>query len=63
MLTRQRIEDGQTLRLTIKTVNEGWEIREERNDALVRVTRQKDWHRVERSIDLFERQGRPREVA
>ena len=63
MLTRQRIEDGQTLRLTIKTVNEGWEIREERNDALVRVTRQKDWHRVERSIDLFERKGRCREVA
>jgi hypothetical protein len=63
MLTRQRIEDGQTIRLTITAVETGWEIREERDEALIRVTRQKDWHRVERSINLFERQGRPREVA
>jgi hypothetical protein len=62
MLTRQRTEDGQTIRLTVKSLDEGWEVREERNDAVVRVTRQKDWHRVERSIDLFERQAKPKKV-
>ena len=63
MLTRQRTEDGRTIRLTITPVSQGWEIREERDEALIRVTRHTDWHRVERSIDLFERQGRSREVA
>jgi len=62
MLTRRRTEDGQTIRLTIRTSEQGWEIREERDEALVRVTRQSDWHRVERSIDPFERQGRPAEI-
>ncbi len=57
MLTRQRTEDGQTTRLTIQPAKEGWEIREERDGRLIRVTRQMDWHRVERSIELFERQG------
>jgi hypothetical protein len=58
LIRQQRTEDGQTLRLTIRSLDQGWEIREERDEALVRVTRQTDWHRVERSIDLFERQGR-----
>jgi hypothetical protein len=62
MLIRQRTEAGQTIRLTIKSLDQGWEIREERDEALVRVTRQTDWHRVERSIDLFERRGKSPEA-
>jgi hypothetical protein len=57
MLTRQQ-EDGQTIRLTVKSLDEGWEVREERNDAVVRVTRQKDWHR--QADRIADRQAKPK---
>ena len=63
MLTRQRTEAGSTIRLTIERVRAGWEIREERDDMVVRVVRRTDWHGVERSIEMFERRRQSREVA
>jgi hypothetical protein len=42
-------------RLTVVRVSQGWEIREERDNRVVRVTHHTDWHRVERSLQQLER--------
>jgi hypothetical protein len=55
MLTRERKEAGHTSKLTVCRAAEGWEIREERDEVIVRVTRRTDWHGVERWIERFER--------
>jgi hypothetical protein len=38
----------QTRRYSIATTDNGWEVREERGNAIVRKDRYQDWHRVER---------------
>ncbi len=47
--------DADTVRrFTISDVTlEGWEVREEQNDAVIRAVRYNDWHRVERARLLF----------
>ena len=40
----------QTRRYSIEQTDAGWEVREERDSALVKQVRYQDWHRVERAI-------------
>jgi hypothetical protein len=42
-------------RLTVVRVDQGWEIREHREDnTVVRVSRHTDWHKLERSLQALE---------
>ena len=54
MLIREYVAAGQLNRVTINRVREGWDVREERNDEVVRRANYTDWHRVERAIQAFE---------
>jgi len=42
-----------TLRYSIVTTDEGWELREERDSRLVRQAHFQDWHRVERATRVI----------
>jgi hypothetical protein len=55
MLTREYIEAGHITRFVITRADLGWEVREERDNALVRQAHYSDWHRVERAMQTFER--------
>lgn len=57
--TRERVEAGHTHRFTITRSDVGWQVREERDSEIVKVTRYTDWHRVERAMDAFERRELP----
>lgn len=53
-----------TRRYSIAQTDAGWEVREERDSAVVKRVRYQDWHRVERAIrtitielDDLQRQG------
>ncbi len=39
----------QTRRYSIEQTDAGWEVREERDSAVVKQVRYQDWHRVERA--------------
>ncbi len=56
MFTRELTHAGDVKRFTVKSTEQGWEIREERNSEVVRTARYTDWHRVERAMWMFERQ-------
>jgi hypothetical protein len=43
------------IRLTVVRAPDGWEVRQEREGDSVRVSHVSDWHRVERSIQMFDR--------
>jgi hypothetical protein len=45
---------GHLNRVTILRSREGWDVREERDDQVVRRVSYTDWHRVERVIIAFE---------
>jgi hypothetical protein len=55
MLWMERMDAGTWSRLTVIRAPEGWEVREEHDGVSVRVIRLSDWHRVERSIQSFDR--------
>ena len=57
--TRERVEAGHTHRFTITRSDVGWQVREECDSEIVKVTRYTDWHRVERAMDAFERREPP----
>ena len=47
-----------TRRFTIDQIQPGgWEVREEQDSQVVRLTRYTDWHRVERARRAFARQA------
>lgn len=54
MLMREYIAAGHLNRFTIRRVRAGWDVREERDDQIVRRANYTDWHRVERAIQAFE---------
>ena len=45
---------GHVHRLIVTNDLEGWEVREEEDAAVLRLTHRADWHRVERDMQLFE---------
>jgi hypothetical protein len=55
MLSIERMDAGKWSRLTVVLAPSGWEVRVDREGALVRISFVSDWHRVERSIELFDR--------
>ena len=54
MLTREFTSAGHVNRITLTKNNRGWEVREERDDTVVKRATYSDWHRVERAILMFE---------
>ncbi|HYN07597.1 MAG TPA: hypothetical protein VES67_09425 [Vicinamibacterales bacterium] len=54
MLTREYTSAGHVNRITLTKKPAGWEIREERDDTVVKRANYRDWHRVERAIQVFE---------
>jgi hypothetical protein len=42
-------------RVVVVRTEGGWEVRELQDEKIIRVVRHADWHRVERSVLLFER--------
>jgi hypothetical protein len=53
MLCLKRLDAGKWSRLTVIRAPHGWQVRKEREGASDRVSLVTDWHRVERSIQLF----------
>jgi hypothetical protein len=54
MLSREFVHDGHTKRVTITRSVNGWDLREERDNRVVRKVNYTDWHRVERALQVFE---------
>jgi hypothetical protein len=54
MIPNQRTKQGDRAQVVVVRTDRGWEVREQQNDTIVRVTRHADWHRVELSVQLFE---------
>ena len=54
MLTREYTSAGHVNRITLTKSRTGWDVREERDDTVVKRTHYSDWHRVERAIQVFE---------
>lgn len=55
MLHREYTHDGHVDRFRVsRRAGAGWEVREERDDEVVRRVLYTDWHRVERAIQVFE---------
>jgi hypothetical protein len=59
MLTREITHAGHTDRFVVTRSAAGWDIREERDDHVVRKVNYQDWHRVERAMLAFEFLRRP----
>jgi hypothetical protein len=59
MLIREYTHAGHTDRFTVTRGSAGWDVREERDDNIVRKVNYQDWHRVERAMQVFELQRRP----
>jgi len=57
MVTRERTHEGHLERVTVSRCEQGWEVREQRDERLVRQARYSDWHRVERAVQVFELRG------
>jgi len=54
MLTREFESAGHVDRFTVTRSAAGWDVREERDNQVVRQTNYQDWHRVERAMQVFE---------
>jgi hypothetical protein len=53
-LDRQLNRRGHVHRLIVTNDLEGWEVREEEDASVQRLTHRADWHRVETDMQLFE---------
>ena len=54
MLTKEFAHAGHIDRFTVTRSEIGWDVREERDNRLVRQINYQDWHRVERAMQVFE---------
>jgi hypothetical protein len=64
MLKREYTQDGHVSRLSVsRRADAGWEVREERDNRVVRRAQLTDWHRVERALQVFEMQRLADEAA
>ena len=57
MFTREFTKAGRTTRFVVTRVALGWNVREERDNTVVKNTHYEDWHRVERAVQTFELLG------
>jgi len=53
-LSRRLRKDHHVHRFTVTPDELGWEVREEKDAAVVNRVHRDDWHRVERDAHLFE---------
>jgi hypothetical protein len=53
-LTSEYTQAGHVNRFTITKGRAGWDVRQERDDTVVKRVNYMDWHRVERAIHVFE---------
>lgn len=53
-LTSEYTQAGHVNRFTITKGRAGWDVRQERDDAVVKRINYTDWHWVERAIQVFE---------
>ena len=56
MVSPQPPDFDRSPRIVVVRADRGWEVRQEVEDRIIRVTRHTDWHRVERSVRRFETQ-------
>jgi hypothetical protein len=55
MFQRQLTTHGHVWRFTVQQgIFSGWDLREERDEAVIRETHHNDWHRVEWEVRLFQ---------
>jgi len=65
MFAKELRQEGHTRKFSIQDLGrDGWEVREEQDDRVLKKICYTDWHRVERALDVFhlqigdlERQG------
>ena len=53
MLTAEYVVAGHIDRFIILRSRDGWDVREERDDQVVKQASYTDWHRVERAMQVF----------
>jgi hypothetical protein len=54
MFVRELCQAGHTRRLSISPRGpEGWEVRDEQDDRVLKRVHYTDWHRVERALQMF----------
>jgi len=58
MFTSELTESGHTRCFSVTRSGAGWEVREEYEHEVIRTATYRDWHRVERAMELFERKRR-----
>ncbi len=57
MFAKELHNDGHTRRFSIReNGKDGWDVREEQDDRVLRHVSYTDWHRVERALDTFQAQ-------
>lgn len=55
MLTKEFKQAGRVVRFTVTRSPLGWDVRQERDNTIVKESHYSDWHRVERAVQTFER--------
>ena len=53
-LDRSLTSHGHLHRFIVTKDQQGWDVREEEDSAILRRSHREDWHRVERDVQLFE---------
>ena len=54
MFAKELRQEGHVRRFSIKELGlEGWEVREEQDDRVLKQICYTDWHRVERALSIF----------
>lgn len=54
METRERTSSGHTDTLVVTKTADGWEVRETHDRTVIRTQQYRDWHRVERAVQVFD---------
>ena len=57
METLERTSAGHVDTLIVTKNAEGWEVRETHDRTVIRTQQYRDWHRVERAMQVFDLQG------
>jgi len=54
MFAKELRQQGHTRKFSIEDRGrDGWEVREEQDDRILKQVRYTDWHRVERALSIF----------
>ena len=54
MFAKELRQEGHTRKFSIKDRGpDGWEVRDEQDDRVLKQVCYKDWHRVERALNMF----------